>query len=342
MRWRRNVHLALFFKDFAHWVRSSCVGLNVAGYTTARYLRSRGIDAHAHAVRHNVDVVNAIDRYNETHPHRLTHVVISAPWCTVYDLRQLIEYYPDIRFVVLSHSNVGFLQADPNGVELLRKYARLVRDHANFTVGGNNPPFVNWFHAAYDEECVLLPNLYHVPLIRSKTWRGGVLKIGAFGAIRPEKNFMTAAAAAMAIRAQLGAPMELHMSTGGDGCKSTTLPAIEEMVEGVRGVKLIRHHWDHWDQFIKLVGAMDLIIQVSFTESFNMVTADAISERVPVVVSPVIHWAPDSWKANPDDAMDVSKVGIRLLTRPQGYTGSRHLIYHNNRSFTYWKRFLTS
>lgn len=336
----KDVRLALFFKDFAAWVRSSCVGLNVAGYTTAGYLKHHGVHVSVFPVRDNVDVVHAIDRYNETHEKPLTHVVISAPWLSLHDIKNLVSHFPNIKFVVLSHSNVGFLQADPCGVKLLRKYAHLAKTHNNLRVGGNSAAFVNWFRAAYNEDCVLLPNLYPVSRVESKIWNGESLKIGAFGAIRPEKNFMTAAAAAMAIKSALGVPMELHMSTGGDGCKSTTLPAIEEMVEGVPDVTLIRHDWQYWDNFIQLIESMDLMIQVSYTESFNMVTADGISRGVPSVVSPVIFWAPDSWKANPDDAIDVANVGVRLLTEDQETIGSDALIEHNHQSLHHWTEFL--
>ena len=336
-----NVRLALIFKDFAVWLRSSCVGLNVAGYTTANYLKEHGLEnVSIYPVRHNVDVVDAINKYNETHSERLTHVVISAPWLSVYDMKCLLENFSDIKFVILSHSNVGFLQADPTGVELLRKYAELSRTYKNIKVGGNCAQFVEWFKAAYTEECVLLPNLYPVERVKSKVWEGGPLKIGAFGAIRAEKNFMTAAAAAMVIHTQLGVPVEFHMSTGGEGCKSVTLPAIEQMFEGVEGVKLIRHDWAYWDTFVKLVGSMDLLIQVSYTESFNMVTADGISQGVPSVVSPVIRWAPDHWKANPDDAVDVAKVGMNLLLNNQYTYGSRALQAHNANGFLHWARFL--
>jgi hypothetical protein len=334
-----NVSLALFFKDFAHWVRSSCVGLNVAGYTTAAYLRAHGITAHAFAVRNNVDVVNAIDKYNASHDP-LTHVVISAPWLSLHDMKSLISHFSEIQFAVLSHSNVGFLQADPNGVELFRKYAELARTHKNLAVGGNNSSFTNWFRAAYNEYCILLPNLYPVKRIRSKRWHGALLKIGALGAIRPEKNFMTAAAAAVAIQASLNVPMELHMSTGGAGFKSLTLSAIDEMIEAIPNVTLVRHHWVHWDEFVELIGSMDLNIQVSYTESFNMVTADSISKGVPVVCSPVIYWAPESWKANPDDAMEVAARGLQLLARNQGTIGSDSLIKHNLRSLRHWSDFL--
>jgi glycosyltransferase involved in cell wall biosynthesis len=337
-----NVHLALFFKDFAAWIRSSCVGLNVAGFTTAKFLREHGIDVTVFPVRHNVDVVSSINRYNETHKNRLTHVVISAPWLSVYDMKSLIKNFPDIQFVILSHSNVGFLQADPQGVRLYRQYAELSKTYKNLRVGGNSTRFAKWFQIAYNEECICLPNLYPSFHINSKTWkRFSPIKIGAFGAIRPEKNFMTAAAAAVAIHSVLKIPVELHMSTGGgEECKSTTLRSIIEMTENIEGVTLIRHDWETWDKFILLIKDMDLLLQVSYTESFNMITADGISVGVPSVVSPVIFWAPDSWKANPDDAIEVAKVGIQLLTQNQHCLGYDALNEHNEKSLKYWLKFL--
>ena len=338
----KHVHLALFFKDFAAWVRSSCVGLNVAGFTTAKYLRHHGVDVSVFPVRHNVDVVNAIDKYNETHKHRLTHVVISAPWISLHDMRNLICHFPEIQFVVLSHSNVGFLQADPHGVDLYRHYAKLAETHKNLRVGGNCRRFTDWFEAAYKHRCVCLPNIYPTERVRSKVWDGkSTIKIGAFGAIRPEKNFMTAAAGALAIHSALGVPMELHMSTGGDGCKSTTLPAIKEMTENIPGFTLIRHDWDNWDKFIQLIAKMDLLIQVSYTESFNMVTADGVSVGVPTVVSPVIFWAPKSWMADSDDSLDVAATGIKLLTSDQKYLGADALRENNEKSLKYWLDFLS-
>ena len=41
---------------------------------------------------------------------------------------------------------------------------------------------------------------------------------------------------------------------------------------------------DH-ESFIELVKSMDMCLQVSFTETFNIVTADAVANSVPVVVS---------------------------------------------------------
>jgi hypothetical protein len=112
------------------------------------------------------------------------------------------------------------------------------------------------------------------------------------------------------------------------------------MTEHIKGITLIKENWETWDKFIELVKQMDLLIQVSYTESFNMITADGISVGVPSVVSPVIRWAPNSWKADADDALDVSKVGIKLLTTNQHHIGSDTLHKSNERNLKYWLNFL--
>lgn len=58
---------------------------------------------------------------------------------------------------------------------------------------------------------------------------------------------------------------------------------------------------------------MHLLLQPSYTESFNMVTADGVAEGIPSVVSDAIDWAPNDWKANVDDVLDIARVGRRLL-----------------------------
>ena len=261
----------------------------------------------------------------------------------VRTLRALLRNFKHVQFVILSHSNVGFLQADPHGVELLRKYHELAEHHHNLRVGGNSERFVKWLSSAYGKDAILLPNLYPVHGAPHKpAWDGkGTLKVGAFGAVRPEKNFMTAAAAAVLLHRKLRVPVELHMSSGGEGDQGRTAPAIDQMADGLGGVTVVRHNWMYWDDFIKLVGSMDLLIQVSYTESFNMVTADGISQGVPSVVSSAIYWAPAEWKAEADDASDVARVGLRLLTDSRARSlGLKALVRHNRKGLHHWLEFL--
>lgn len=120
------------------------------------------------------------------------------------------------------------------------------------------------------------------------------------------------------------------------------LRAITEMTKDIDGFKLVAHKWETWDKFIKLVASMDLLVQPSFTESFNLTVADGISVGVPSVVSPVIHWAPAGWKADPDNAVEVAEVGVELLNSSQGYRGYNALTKHNERGLQKWTEFLAA
>ena len=339
---KKDIRLGLVFKDFAAWLNVSCVGLNIAGYTTARILEDHGIQTVVFPVRHNIDVVNAINKYEADHKISLTHVVIAAPWLSIFDLKALLTEYPDIHFCILSHSNVGFLQADPGAVYLLREYLRLTHEYPNLSVGGNSPFFVEWLEKAYGEEVILLPNLYPLGEQRVRpVWNGEPLNIGAFGAVRPEKNFMTAAAAAVVIQRELNVPVRFHMSSGGEGDQGRVAPAIKQMTDGIKDFTLVRHDWEFWTKFIERVSQMDLLIQVSYTESFNMVTADGISVGVPSVVSPAIYWAPETWKANPDSAINVAHIGKELLMNYDLKNSGFHALKrHNEHSLKFWFKFL--
>ena len=91
------------------------------------------------------------------------------------------------------------------------------------------------------------------------------------------------------------------------------MSAIQQMVRRLARRHLKQNGWQTWPQFRQTVGHMHLLLQPSYTESFNMVTADGAAEGVASVVSEAIDWAPEDWKADVDDVLDISRVGRRLL-----------------------------
>src|ERR1700676_2971556 len=110
--------LAIAYKNFAAWKGVSHIGLGVAAVANAEYLAAHGEDVVIFPVRHNIDIVKSIKEYEQETGHRLTHVVISAPWVSTRDMAEIVKYFHMTQFVVVSHSNVGFLQADPQGIRL--------------------------------------------------------------------------------------------------------------------------------------------------------------------------------------------------------------------------------
>lgn len=93
--------------------------------------------------------------------------------------------------------------------------------------------------------------------------------------------------------------------------------------------------------FRRYLYGMDLLLQPSFTETFNNVTADGVAAGVPSVVSPAITWAPSSWTAQPDSALDVARVGESLLSDPKApAAGQAALDAHNSEAIEAWRRWL--
>jgi hypothetical protein len=165
------------------------------------------------------------------------------------------------------------------------------------------------------------------------SWAEGSLRLGLFGACRILKNGLTAAAAAASLAATLRVPTELYVSESNH--------AMRELCEGVPNLKVVATGWLPWAKFRQIVGHMHLLLQPSFTESFNVVTADGVHQGVPSVVSDAIDWAPARWQANPDDAEDLVRVALYLLRTPQAVEdGRRALVSYVGRGVQTWTEFL--
>lgn len=307
--------VVLAYKNFAAQKNISHIGLGVAAINTAKVLRHAGIKAHVWPV------LSAADLRRRLKAAPAKEVIISAPWIPSTDLQELSNDFQDTHFAVNCHSNVGFLQADRDGVKLIREIMDIELGTQNIHLGGNSRRFCRWVRATFGSPCTYLPNLYSLDVdavSQGPTFTGGKLRIAAFGAIRPLKNLMSAAGAALEISKTLRAPLELWVSSGRtEGGGDTVLGAVEEMLRGLPHVKLIMSGWQPWPKFRKVVAHMHLLLQPSYTESFNMVTADGVAEGVPSVVSDAIDWAPEHWKANVDDVLDIARVGRGLLYDPR-------------------------
>jgi hypothetical protein len=274
-----------------------------------------------------------------------SHVVISAPWIPSAEIQDLINAHPDTQFAVNCHSNVGFLQADTNGVKLVRAAMEIETGTFNFHLGGNSRRFCRWIQTAYGSPCTYLPNLYYLESTctpHRPLYHGGTLRIGAFGATRPLKNFMSAAGAALEIARSMKSNIEFWLSAGRtEGGGDTILRSAHAMLDGLPFVKIVQNGWQSWPNFRQSVGHMHLLLQPSYTESFNMVTADGIAEGVPSVVSDAIDWAPEHWKAEADDVFDIARIGRNLLVDPLAASdGLEALQAHNQDGIRAWMAFL--
>ena len=97
------------------------------------------------------------------------------------------------------------------------------------------------------------------------------------------------------------------MSSGRNEGGGSVNEAIRQMIAGLPHFKLVETGWQTWPQFRQTVRNMHLLLQPSYTETFNVVTADGIAEGVASVVSDAIEWAPENWKARCDDVDHIAQ-----------------------------------
>jgi hypothetical protein len=344
-----SAHLVVCYKNFAAHKHISHIGLGVTALTNARILNAAGFYTEvwpilsAEELRNKLNYSRHLSAVGGGVP--VSHAVISAPWLATSELRALTSLFHDINFVVTSHSNVGFLQADSNGLRLLREAGDLATATTNFRIGANTRRFVDWWEEVYRTPMRYLPNMYDLTTTKTvaQAWqRGAKLRIGSFGATRPLKNILTAGAAALEIAERLQADLEFWISANRmEGGGDTILRALQAMYADLPTAQLKLSGWQPWPGFRRIVRSMDLLLQPSYTESFCMVVADGIAEGVPSVTGEAIDWVPRRWVAATDDAGDIADVAIGLLFSPHAAgDGLAALQAHNKDGLEAWSNML--
>jgi hypothetical protein len=172
-----------------------------------------------------------------------------------------------------------------------------------------------WDDATTEDKVIYMPNYYpqeyeSKKFDRNKDW----VDIGCFGAVRPLKNHLLQAFGAIEFADKLGKQLRFHVNAGRiemqGGPALANLKGLFQQISE-HGHQLINHQWTPREQFLELCGQMDIGLQVSFSETFNIVGADIISQGVPLVGSDEIPWAVPAFCADPTNSEDIAE---KLLT----------------------------
>jgi hypothetical protein len=302
---RHNYNLS----DGSQEIKSS--GLFNSARFVADMLVAAGMDVTMVQVNDN----NDIDR--EVTHHKPNVVIIEALWVVPEKFDVLKKLHPHVKWVVRLHSEIPFLANEGSALGWIHGYAargvfvgfnsyQTLKDFTD-TV---SPDDVDW--------AVYMPNYY--PL--GKTVQPYKLKfkdtvdVGCFGAVRPMKNQLIQAFAAVKWARMEGLRLRFHIN-GTRVDNKDTLPVLKNLREYFAGLGpeyvLHEHPWYEHDEFLQVIAKMDIGLQVSFTETFNIVAANFASEDVPIVVSPEIDWIPEMFQAEPTDVNSIVTAMTRAL-----------------------------
>jgi hypothetical protein len=317
------------------------VGMGVTASNATMALRESRIQADAAPVANGEYLWKKLS----TDWKEKTHIVLCAPYIDAPFLSRMVAAFPNQQFALVYHSNLGFLSVDRFAAVSLPEFVALDRQHQNFTVAANCKELSEAMSGATGSVFTYLPNLYHLPgTVRRQRprWSAGMpLQVGLFGAARVLKNWLTAGTATMILQRHLNTEVYLHVSQGRDEGAGSTRDSLNSLLQLNGRVHLVEVPWLSADDFGRYLFGMDLMLQPSFTETFNNVTADGMARGVPSVVSDAIDWAPESWIAKADSATDIATVARRVLNDKHATKkGWQALDTYNTAAMQAWKRWL--
>lgn len=327
----------LVYKSFANDPQVSHSGLGISAKAASMVLAEHGLHGQPLPVFDGYEFEKKL-REIQKGPLTVTHVIFYAPFIDMGFMEGLVKRWPKVHFTVTIHSNIAFLQTDSFSVKIIREGTGVSKRNKNFVISANSTMLVEFIREVYKAPCAWLPNLYPTGK-KSPRPCEEILRLGLFGAIRPLKNILSGVAAAILL--SKSRPAELFLSGGRIEGGEGIMRAVNELVTGQENLKLTVTPWYGWEDFRKFVSTMHLLLQPSFSETFNNVTADGAAQQVPSVISPAINWAPNYWRVNPENVFEIEDKAKELLDCPHaGMDGFHALEKHNLTGLVAWVQFL--
>lgn len=269
-------------------------------------------------------------------------VIFEAIWVTPKEVKALTEKYFDIIFVTRVHSEIPFLAHENNAIKYLKELTGIKNSFISFnsfetereifTLGWNPIYLPNIYCDVFDAEiCPPKPEC-------------GTLNFGCFGSIRPFKNHLMQSLAAILYGKIHKQKVRFHINATRveqqGGCALGNMRAFFDGTDN----ELVEHSWLDRKEFLELVGEMDLGMQLSFNESFNIISADFCLKGIPIIVSDAIDWMPKESRASVDKMDDIlSKMNYALRKKHRVVRDNiSALDKHNTISLRSWNEFLES
>ena len=284
---------------YTHIVSSGL--LNSAKFVNDMLVKN-GVDSHIVEVIDN----NSIDR--EVTLYKPTHVIIEALWVVPSKFEVLTKLHPNVKWIIRLHSEIPFIANEGIAMEWIFEYMK----YPNVIISVNSPRIEKELNAVASTPMLYLPNFYPVSFKNKQNIEKqctDTINIGCFGAVRPMKNHLMQAVAAIKFANETGNNLRFHINvTRVENNGDPVLKNIRNLFLNSPH-ELIEHTWLTHEEFVKLISTMDLCLQVSFSETFNIVTADAVNNNVPVVVSEEIKWVASIFKVLPTNSDNIiSKI----------------------------------
>jgi hypothetical protein len=295
-------------------VAHSHIGMSTGLYNSANFmnkmLREQGIESNLEVAIDN----NCIDRL--VTKYKPTHVIVEALWVVPSKFVILQRLHPNVTWIVRLHSEMPFMAGEGMAMDWIGDYSMF----KNIVIGINAPRMMreismylktrnNWDDETLNKKVIYLPNYYPQNYVTKKLDKSkDVIDIACFGAVRPLKNHLSQAFAAVEFANSINKKLRFHINSGriemqGQPTLSNLKGFFQHLYDS--GHELVNHTWCPREDFLKICAQMDIGMQCNFSETFNIVSADLISQGVPIIGSKEIPWAVHPFNADPTNTADM-------------------------------------
>lgn len=298
-------------------------------YNSSKFVVDELVDGGREA--HLALVVDANDIDREVTQYKPTHVFLEGIWVTPAKFKELMKLkrHENVKWVVRVHSEIPFLSSEGIAMEWIAEYLRL-----GVTVAPNAPRAheqLKWLaksmlgQQAADELVSYLPNCCPVnfkdfPI--TKKPESEYLDIACFGAFRPLKNHLQQAFVALRYAEERGKKLRFHVNSRKDQSGDQPFRNVTALLEAA-GAELVVHPWEDRETFLSSLKSMDILMQISISETFNIVAADATLVGTPIIVSKEISWAYPTY-GDPQSATDcLQKLKLIMSNKDFFINGNR-------------------
>jgi hypothetical protein len=160
-----------------------------------------------------------------------------------------------------------------------------------------------------------LPNWYPPDSMGAGKTRNEFLDVGCFGAIRPLKNQLIQALAAIEYANQLNRPLRFHVNARAEQGGDSVLKNLKALLTDT-GNQLVIHPWQLREEFLDTLSSVDVSMQVSLSETFDITAADTVALGVPLVTSREVSWSSPICQAQATNTASIL-AKLHIVTGPK-------------------------
>lgn len=336
--------LFLVKERLVYGTKSTCYGLVHSCEFIVNKLKEHGYEAKLEQV---VDQ-NSIDK--AVHHFKPTHCFIEALWVTPEKISELVKLHPKIHWIFRIHSMIPFLVTEGMCFDWMNQYMRLAANGAKISITCNNSKLFKDLSTLYSNVSYT-PNIYY-PCHNSEPYdiviekHSYILNVGCFGALRSLKNHAQQALWAIELANSKNKVLHFHVNVSEYETNETNpvLRNLKAIFSATDKHSLFEHTWLPHNNFLHLIKQMNFGLQISFTETFNIVAADFVSQKIPVVVSSEIDFVDPSMVVNasqPETVIEAMKSCLNQNNVTNIVNSNFNLLVkYNDKATKDWLRFL--